>query len=175
MLKFQISYEVLEFDAEGFMQELRRAIVKQLIHAAREFVRSAVPRVPVWSGMARGSFLHLGRLVGASVPISPKETGKTYFHRGVRLPKTPESGARLATAPDRALRQEGQDTFIFEFFTDVFHYNLNEIFGSVSRTSPWLSFRHGHNAMLLDFQKSRELKQTFPKFKNFVTRRQITK
>ena len=139
-----------------------------LIKAAKAFVLAAYPKVPVETGMSRGSFLKLARKLKISIPIVPKrhktvtkryktKTGtiekqyvvnvakkRYYFSDGRSIPKNKESGSRLSdyeiVANSKRIR--------FMFQTKVFQYNLldTNTTGLPQGYLPWQSFKAGKEA-----------------------------
>lgn len=168
---FKITYDVIKIDNEAYRRAVTNYILNKMYDAARAFVRAAIPKVPVDTGMARGTFLNVGRLLNVTIPINIKSVGKLYNNRGQILPKQPESGAALAIKADRALRFQG-DTFIFEFNQDVFHYNLNEFFGGHAPTAPWRSYVVGQEAYNRSFA-SNFIKE-FPQIQDYITKETVS-
>lgn len=168
---FKITYDVLTIDNDAFRRAVTNYILHKMFDAARAFVRAAIPKVPVDTGMARGTFLNVGKLLDITIPINPKSFGKIYSYGGLRLPKQKESGAALAISADRAIRLEG-NTFIFEFAQDVFHYNLNEFFGGHAPTAPWGSYKAGQIAFEETFTK--DFIKDFPQVKDYISKKTVS-
>lgn len=165
------SFDMLDFDSKAYNAAMRKRILTQFKGGIKAFVMAAVPLVPVDTGMSRGSFRNLGRLLVMSIPISPKSFGKTYYAPdGKRLPKTPQSGASLSTPTTDILKQDGTK-ITFNFQSDVFHYNLNEFFGMRSNNGvPWGSFTAGRSAFM-DYIKQSSV---FPDLKKYIFKTTIT-
>lgn len=171
MVRFFGSIQGFKIDGKGYTDYVRQQIELNVRQAAREFIRAAIPRVPVLSGMARGSFLHLGRALRVAIPINPSQRNGIYYGpNGERLPKTPESGARLSTSPENAFKNRGNN-IQFEFNTRVFHYTLEDIFGVRSPTAPWRSFQAGQEAFILEMQ---HLTKRLQSIRSFVTMTTVT-
>lgn len=163
--------DVLDFDAKGYSAAVRKSMEIQFRHAARAFLRAAVPHVPVQTGMARGSFLHIGRYLNVAVPINPIRFNKTYeMPGGGKIPKTPESGASLSTSPQNLIKWR-DNRLVFEFESNVFHYTLEDIFGLKSPTAPWESIKKGRIAFM---EELRKLRTRLPKLGGYITRTSIT-
>lgn len=164
--------DILTFDSKGYTATLRKGLEVQFRQAARAFIRAAIPLIPVQTGMARGSFLNIGRYLRVAVPINPTKFNQQYFppRGGDPIPKTPESGAALSTSPDQIIRWEG-DRISFEFQSGVFHLTLEDLIGVRSPTAPWHSFITGRLAF---HNELRNLRNRLPKIKSFVTRTSIT-
>lgn len=162
--------DLLEFDSTGYTAAVNRAIEAEFRQAAREFIRAAYPLVPVQSGMARGSFLNIGRFLRVAVPIAPRRFNQRYYPPGggASIPKTPESGASLSTPPNQIIRRDG-NRVIFEFNTRVFHYTLEDLIGV--RSGPWGSFAAGRAAFMT---RMRNLRNRLPNIGSYITRTTIT-
>lgn len=170
MLKVSGSVDVLDFDAAAYTKAVNEKIAAEFRQAARAFIRAALPRVPVDSGMARGSFLNVGRFLRVAVPITPRRTGLKYYPGGGKKPilKTAEAGAKLATRGEDVVKVlRGRVTFTFQ--TKVFHYLLEDQFGV--RSGPWGSFEAGRAAFI---ESVRTLKDRLPSIKGFITKTTIT-
>ena len=128
------------FDAKKFTDALRDLAEAQVRQAAREWLRAVIPKVPVFTGTARGTLMPLGRLIRVAVPISPK---------AVRPNRGPGVGASLTTG--RYFYREG-NRFYFRFNTDVSHFIYNNLqpapdppFRLINET-PWYATQAGNEA-----------------------------
>jgi hypothetical protein len=175
---FRFEAEVIRLDHKAFSKTAIETLDTQMRNAAREFLRAAIPRVPIDTGMAVGSFLNIGRFLRIAVPIGPGpysrkhpnwKTPQTYTHTdGTKMPKTPESGANLSTDPAQAFRREGEKVS-FDFRSDVYHYMLNDI---GLKYGPWHSFSAGRAAFE---EYTREiLPGKLPKVYEFIRKRNIS-
>ncbi len=87
-------------------------------------------RVPVWSGMARGSLLELKELINGTLIITPRAGIKS------RIPEGRSLGQATPTY--------GPTKYIIEVATQVPHYALQEFVNvGISKSAPWLSFQSG--------------------------------
>jgi hypothetical protein len=87
-------------DRERYLRDFRQAIRQSVILAAQKFLEAAIPKIPVWTGMASGALENLEIFAGVSVPRdSPR--GIAYYYQGQR--RTPELGQSLATPPGNVL------------------------------------------------------------------------
>lgn len=145
--------------------------------AAVEFIKASVPKVPVDTGMARGSFLNMARALnrfgfGVTVDINParihsrKKPLYYYTKSGERLPKTPQQGAKLT---EYALGIEGNKV-IFSFKSNVIHYALMDFY-NVKGNGPWGSMEAG---MIAFRAKMKELKGGKIGLAKFLTKYKIT-
>lgn len=160
--------QTLQFDSSGYTKAMKKALEVQFRHAARAFLRAAIPRVPVQTGMARGSFLNIGRLLNVAVPIQPTLFNQFYYPG--RLPKTPATGAALSTPAENVITWKSNQ-IRFEFQTKVWHYTLEDYFGVRSPSAPWQSFMLGRIAFM---EEMRALKDRLPKIKSYMTRTTIS-
>lgn len=150
MGRIRTTIRIPSLDLANLKIAIKQAIEVQSRIAARAFVRAAVPRVPIQSGMARGSFLNLGRALNVAIPmplpykgdvayveVARKRKGirphlykdgdtykkyiKWYYHpNGKRYRKTPESGAVLSSV---AAGAKAEDLFAWkDNGTLVFNY-----------------------------------------------------
>lgn len=174
MPQINSTFQILSFDAKGYGRAVKRNIEAAFKDCIRKFVMVAAPRVPVQTGMARGSFLNIGRLVNYIVPISPQprrnkngtKKDKVYYHPdGRRFPKTPRSGALLSTPMNDIMFWKGTK-LVFNFRSDVFHLTLQDFFHVKSPTSPWRSFQEGQVAFVNAFKANRGM---FPNLGEYIT------
>jgi hypothetical protein len=162
----------VNIQATGFKIDPRRlngrilaATRRAMLDAAKEFLIAAAPKVPIDTGMARGSFLNMVHLLESSglgnvsdsviggVPTTPQRTLKngkplTYYHSGGgRYPKTPYTAqSKFSTQPDQILKKVG-DMVVFSYKSDVDHYNAND------EKLGWHSFRRGTEAFANKLRK----------------------
>lgn len=156
----------LEFDAQGAKDDYLAALYHIMLQAAEQFIQTAAPRVPIDTGMARGSFLNLLQLLkangyghGVFIPTEPQKvssTGKPLMYYPVRvgrhggrktaiyssrtMPKTPVTAMQLSTALNSILTLKGEQ-WVFTYETRVNHFNLNEY------ARNWHAFVLGRQAM----------------------------
>jgi hypothetical protein len=159
--------QILEFKHIAYTKAARRKTEVQFRQAARAFVRAAVPRIPVETGMARGSFLNIGRFLRVAVPIAPTRLNQKYYATGTPIAKTPKSGAALTTfsIPGR----KGKKKLEFRFNSQVFHYQIEEHTGLRSPSAPWLSLTYGMDAFN-KVMRGLFAKSNYPQIANFVTK-----
>jgi hypothetical protein len=150
-----ITLDVLKVDERKAQQKYDIAIRRQMNNAARAFVRAAVKRIPVDTGMARGSLLHLGRLLRVAVPIRPKPSirERNYQYEPARgQPKTAALGSELTVSH---ITKKGS-RYEFIFHTQIFHLILNDVWGS-AHTGPWNALSAGRQ------EAQRYMRGTAPK------------
>lgn len=163
MIELTISIDIGEYLKEKALKSIREKVRTQIRQAARAFLRAAMIRVPVQSGMAKGSFIPLATLLKVALPINPTIRRPAKYLGGDL--KSPELGASLATNPNEIFVEAG-DTFTFNYSNDVYHYLLNELTNGGSKTAPWLSFETGEAAFDEYIEKNFEDK--LPNLLNFM-------
>ena len=113
---------------EEYQQQLREAMIDALEEGAKIWLQAVVGRVPLWSGMARGSLLELRELINGKIVFTPLKAKS-------RVP----SGRSLGTAePDYE-----KDKVTLTITTNVSHYTAQEYRSGVSPTAPWRSLDAG--------------------------------
>lgn len=180
-MKFFGTIRLLKFDEAKFTQALHNNLEKQFRKAAMAFLRAAAPRVPVDTGMARGSFLNLAKLLRTTLTFSrtsnsPKRK-RLYYHRpgarGERM--NPQLAQKYSTPPDKTKILKWNGTHIsFQYATRVFHFNLHDGFGDFSGVHPtsrgtWKSFENGRKAFIKVI-----VKMKVPKVKDFIVRTTVS-
>ena len=151
-MKLYGSITVLDFDAVTFERSIRTELVKLMNSAIAAFVETAAPNVPVYTGMARGSFLNAvqylrtkGISVGTYIPTTPQRTGNNgralrYTHTDNSThPKTPMRARMFSTRPNEIVKWKG-GKLTFTYQTKVRHFNINDEYRG------WLSFQKGKRA-----------------------------
>jgi hypothetical protein len=151
-MQFSGSLYALELDEARFTKTLRETLEVQVRQAARAWLRAVIPRVPVYTGMSRGSLQPLARFLRVAIPISPDQGA-------IRHPKkTPEAGASQSffDFPNNGY------VYSFQWDTDVLHYKINE-YNNMSgilplrHPTPWHSIEAGNKAF------NAYIEQTLPK------------
>lgn len=175
MPRFFGKVDTIKFERGKMMETNRKQLETHFRSAIKEFIIGALSKVPVDTGMAQGSFLHLSRFLrmGLAVPTKPiKRTDQYYYLRaGLKIPKTPEYGARLSTTPaETIVFDKAKDKITFEFQSKVHHYTLLEFF-AVRGKGQWQSYQEGRRRF---FEKMKEFKSKIPKIQSFLTRTTIS-
>lgn len=148
-----------QFKIGLFNAALRKAAEAQVRQAAREWLRAVIPRVPVFTGTARGTLIPLGRFLKVAVPISPV---------AIRSGQGPDVGAAM-TRP-YYFHREG-DRHYFRFNTDVAHFIQNEFYHApnppfrLKNPTPWNAIIEG-NLAFESYMKT-TLPQRIPKIKDY--------
>lgn len=176
MLKIDVKLENISIDPEAYMKEVMAKVFKQVRLAAAEFVKASVPRVPVDTGMARGSFLNLIRaLKNAGIPVEMppalKRVGKRkkpvwYYQDGMRYRKQPLTGQKFS---ETTLKMTASK-IIFNFKSKLLYYAIMDFY-NVNGNGPWESLEAGRQAFLA---KMDELKTMVPDVKKFLTKTEFS-
>ena len=126
-MKFTGQFTGAKLDLFSYEKKMNLYLEKNLYMAANNWLQAVTGRVPVWSGMARGSLLELTELIGGKLAITPRVAS--------RIPE----GEALGTAE--------QEDFIITIITKVPHYTLQEYKNvGVSGSAPWHSLKNGATA-----------------------------
>ena len=127
-MKFTGKFLGAKIDIDKYQQQLREAMIDALEEGARIWLQAVVGRVPLWSGMARGSLLELSELVSGRVVFTPLKARS-------RVP----AGRRLGTAEPKYEK----DKVTIKITTDVPHYTAQEYRSGISPSAPWRSLMAG--------------------------------
>jgi hypothetical protein len=130
-LKFYGQFLGARIDLPSYREQLKEAMMHRLHEAADAWLQAVLGKVPLWSGMARGSLLELSELVNGTVVLTPLKAKS-------RIPE----GKALGTA----IEEIDNDRVTITIKTNVPHYNLQEYSSSRSPTSPWQSLQAGASA-----------------------------
>lgn len=110
------SFPLATFNSKLAVKEVHRECIRLLKNAVKAWVVSATEstnNIPVWSGMARGSVMNVGKLVGYNVSV---------FSRGGRVPNRVSEGASQST--QRLVIIPGR--YGFEWSSNVQHLEFND-------------------------------------------------
>lgn len=177
----------LEFDAKGARDDYLAALYHVMLQAAEQFIEIAAPRVPIDTGMARGSFLNLLQLLNVNglghnvyIPKEPQRVGndgkplryypvrvgrhagkKVAIHSSKSLQKTPATAMKLSTALNGILVLKGEQ-WVFTYETRVNHFNLNEY------ARNWHAFVLGRQAAAA-YLTSAKVKEFLPNLSSYVS------
>lgn len=168
--------DTLKFKRTEYTAAVKKHIDRQFRNAARAFLRAAIPRVPVDTGMAVGSFLNIGRMLNVAVPIRGVNTRKKrYYYSPARGQlKTPALGAKLSSM---SLITESEDKLKFELKSGVFHYNLLDFIGvfhkSGANMGAWGSFEAGQRAFM-EVMSDLGNRYRFPQLKDYIVKTRTT-
>ncbi len=80
MIELKGFFTKLTLDPGRYTKTLDKSMNVQLRQAARAWLRAVILKVPVWTGMSRGSLRPLGAFLRVAVPISPVASRKKVFY-----------------------------------------------------------------------------------------------
>lgn len=146
----------LKFDADNFRKTVHATLEKEIRMAARAWLRAVIPRVPVYTGMARGSLQPLGRFLKVAVPISP-------------VAKRKNMGPAVGAAQQSFKFEVKNGKYLFGFNSTVAHYMINEFYSvplPLRNPTPWQSFEAGRTAF--NEYVANELPKKLPRVNNFI-------
>lgn len=167
-MKLTFSATVEEFDAALFKAAVRTAIRKCFMKAGQKFLLAAIPRVPVWTGMARGAFRNAEDLFGKvtndvtsgyriRTTLGKGKAGRGggnsntttkpgYFYTppgGTRIPRLPNTGRQFSTQSDKildsAVLATGRTSFYFRYEIDLTYFDTLD--------AKWGAFKAGLEAV----------------------------
>jgi hypothetical protein len=93
------SFPERSFDALGFTRELSGNVAKLKEALAREFIRTALSGIPVWSGASQATLIPLAQLVRETeaIPAKPIRTAKKDAYHGIEAGISHGKGALTPT------------------------------------------------------------------------------
>jgi hypothetical protein len=160
-VKISITARDIKYDAKGFITVTFKSMREQMLAAAQDFLLAALPKVPIVTGMARGSYLNMLQLLdknglkGADdlVPTVAPASGRLknghyrkYIHSdGEVHAKQPETAKQFSTSRGQIITRVG-DKISFQYNIDVVHYNIMDEFNPYGGS--WRSIRRGKEAFI---------------------------
>jgi hypothetical protein len=157
----ETGFSKLEFDHKRYVGDFKAKLKDELRQALRAMLRATMVRVPVYTGMARGSLRPLGRFLNEHVPISPVAQRK-------------KMGIREGEALGSVEIDDSTYDISVKINIGVLHYAINEFFNvplPLKNPTPWESFRVGREAYKRYLRQN--LKQNLPRIKKYVSRKRI--
>lgn len=194
-MKLTFTASIIKFDVKKYMEAVREAIRDVFTKAGQKFLLAAIPKVPIWTGMARGAFRNLEDIVGkvtndvtSGVRIRTTRGVKTgsllrgggskiqskyrkgYFYQppgGARIARTPQAGRQFATQPDKIFDfvGTGQKTGNHSF---NFHFEINLTYADTRDW--WGAFKSGQSEFEIYVKANLKL----PDPLKFTTRKQVS-
>jgi len=156
-------YTNVTIDTDRYTKTLDAMMKVQMRQAAREWLRAVIEKVPVWTGMSRGSLKPLGRFLRVAISIRPVAKRKGMG---------PGAGEAFQSF---SFGVQGT-TYSFEFDEGVEHYLINE-FHDVSHSiplrtpGPYHSFEAGNQAFIRYVEN--EMPKRFPRVEKFIVQKRI--
>lgn len=138
MIRMKSKLTTFSIDPGRFTKTLDEAIQVQQRQAARAWLRAIIEKVPVWTGMSRGSFKPLGAYLRVAVPISPVAR---------RSGMGPSAGASKSQF---SFTRTG-NVWTFAFTEEVAHLLINDAFNvsayiHLRTPGPYNAFKAGSDA-----------------------------
>lgn len=138
MLRIKSRLSTFELDPQRYAKSLDEAISTQQRQAARAWLRAVIEKVPVWTGMSRGSLKPLGAYLRVAVPISPVAQ---------RSGMGPTAGAQQSSF---SFTRTGT-SWTFAFTEEVAHFLINDAFDvsayiRLRTPGPYNAFKAGEEA-----------------------------
>lgn len=125
----------LDFDLSAYLTVVDANAKELMKEAAKAWVKSAIARVPVYTGTAIGSLKPIGAFANQVIPA------------GSKIRKSKYQGSTQGHFEFKA------EDFLYEFevSTDVFYYLINEYYDvsqyiHLKNPGPWGSFKAGDDA-----------------------------
>jgi hypothetical protein len=167
MFRFRGHFDRVEVRRNALSQAMQDAVATQLRQAMREFIRAVLQRVPVYTGMSRGSLRPMARVLRVAIPINPHPRAGYYKN------KTPEAGERQShfEFDHTGLNQS------VTFRVDVAHYLINEFYTGLRgqenliHPTPWKSFEAGREAFHAYLRAN--LMRRLPNVASYITRTRV--
>jgi hypothetical protein len=182
MIRFNFNIRIPIIEEKRFIGALEEIVEFAVTKGARAFLVAAVPRVPIYTGFARGAFRNLedlfgrversrngarirGTLRGSSVKtVAVRGRDRPRYYKGTL--KTQDSGRKFATPPS------GIITKVKDRVGASFRFAINiDYFDKLDREK-WHSFEEGIKAFNKTVQLILKNNQFDPA--SFVTRKQFT-
>lgn len=139
MLRVKAKFEVVV----GVKKAATEAITREMEEATRlalhDWLEAVSGRVPIWSGMARGSLYSVARLIGGQLVLSPLRV---------------RSRVTLGQLLGRAEINVRPGHVRFEFTSNVRHWETQETRNvGISKSAPWRALEAGREAFLQSFRE----------------------
>jgi hypothetical protein len=167
MIVFKIQVKEITLDVEKYTKTFNAAMEREVRLAAREWLASVIPTIPVYSGASRGAFLPLGRFLRQAIPISihPNAMKRKYSPNQVH---GVAAGEALGSFAFKTVNHH----YGFEFSSGVPQFLTNEFnvgLGSppLLHSTPWHSIKAGNEAFKTYLLNN--LKKKIPKIRDFIT------
>jgi hypothetical protein len=155
-MKIFLSLSKIILDKGRFTKAVDSKLKEIHKRANKDMIKAVYPKVPVWTGEARGTLVPFARSVGAVIPINPV---------AVRRGHNATTGANQSTF--NIVMKDGK--YITQIDIQLLHYNYLESNPGRSPTAPWRSLQAGKKAYKasIDKQLGRKLKN-LPRIKDYI-------
>ncbi len=179
---FSYRISLVELDRDKLLVDLKESCRQALIKSARKFLLAAEPRIPQFTGFARGALGNLEDVAGRASggKIDARQGGFTkarnlakrkyyYYPRGgPRVIRNTITGRQFATASDQIFDQgrakiaEGQTALFFKFTIDISYFTYLD-------REKWGAFKAGREAFDAELQV--QLTRLLPRIGKYMIRR----
>lgn len=181
-MKLTITATVEEFDQKKYLSDVRTAIRSCFMKAGQKFLLAAIPKIPIWTGMARGAFRNLEDLVGkvtndsqsggvrirttkststgnsagrgGGTKLTPYRRG--YFYKppgGAKIERTPQAGRQFATPLEKII-DVGGATIASGKTSFYFRFDVDITYVDALDTAKWGAFKAGADAFKAYVEKN---------------------
>lgn len=193
-MKITISATIEKFDKEKYFQAVKREIQKTFMKAGQKFLLAAIPKIPIWTGFARGAFRNAEDLFGkvtadktsgfrirttqgrgtagrgGGEKITSKFRRGYYYYPpgGGKVLRTPQSGRQFATPTTDIIDITGFSlaTGRMSFY---FRFAVNIKYVDILDPAKWGAFKAGGEA----FKAYVDANLKLPNPIDFTTRKTI--
>jgi hypothetical protein len=127
-MKFTGHFTGAKLDLNAYQSRLREHLTSELQRVTEAWLQATTGRVPVWSGMARGSLQKVAEAIGKSIVIRNLVKSRIALGRQLGIVEP----------------TYGPTEFTMAINLSVPHYTLQEFTNvGVSKSAPWRSFDAG--------------------------------
>lgn len=175
-MKLTFTATVEKFDQDKYMNDVKKLVRQCFMKAGQKFLLAAIPKVPQWTGMARGAFRNAEDLFGkvtndqqsGGVRIRTTKNAKKgsgegrgggsaitfkfrrgYFYKppgGARIERTPQAGRDFATKTSDILEISGA-TLTTGNVSFYFRYEVDITYFNKFDAEKWNSMKAGSEAI----------------------------
>lgn len=164
MFRFVGRFHNIKIDRRRWTKAMNKEMEQLFREAMREFLIAVITKVPVYTGMSRGTLRPLGEFANNyTIPIEPNP----------RAPKYPGRDADAGEALSNfEWKFEGRHNYV-RFDPGLFYYALNDFYNmkiampNIGPT-PWESFQVGREAFKEYIRE--HLKSRMPSVQHYITR-----
>lgn len=157
MYRTLIRIKYPKLNPKKYDSHMNKLFLEAMQAAAKAFVEEAAPRVPVDTGMARGTFLNVSRALRIPFRVNRRKRTRVKWYGDIGYGdfKGPLIGTKYSSykIPTKT------KPFEFRIQSQLLYFMIESIYGRVSPTAPWHPFKHGKEAFREVFY--REFKKRF--------------
>lgn len=154
MPRLKISASLPQLDRKRFESDFKLRVTRAIYTAIRQFLMAAVPKIPIWTGFARGALAQLEELVGRHPGFTDKTVNKVLttlpkrrglYYKGIE--RTNLSSRPLGT-PKADIVTGGRITKASKNGRIVFFFQIDIDYFTSLDEAKWHSFQAGREAFL---------------------------